>query len=211
MNRLLLTTAAFALLTTTAQAANYTTMFASNYWRVTHMERNNDGNPMCMMQSQISFGNSVTGWVMIKWTKGQLNPFIHLSKTNWHFPSDVQVPISVNLDRREFTSVSRNQTTSKYSHLIAYVMKEEGDGWLEAFASSDAMTITFRRGNEKQWSVKMAGSRDASKSFRSCLKLLESGKSPAPDVTSPVPDISDDTQPVPIKPMPTKKPKGDHI
>jgi hypothetical protein len=144
--------------------------------------------------------------------QGQLNPFIHLSKTSWHFPSDMQVPISVSLDngRREFTTVSKNQTTSKYSHLIAYVMKEEGDGWLEAFASSDAMTITFRSGNEAQWSVKMAGSRNASKSFRSCLKSLENGTSPAPQ-TSPVPDISDETQPIPVKPVPIKKPKGESV
>ena len=53
-----LTTAAIALsMTTAAQAANHTIMFAKDYWRVTYMERNNDGKPMCNMQSQISFSN----------------------------------------------------------------------------------------------------------------------------------------------------------
>jgi hypothetical protein len=50
------------------------------------------------MHSQISFTNGTAGWVMIKWSKGLPNPFIHLGKTNWHFPSDMQVPFSVNLD-----------------------------------------------------------------------------------------------------------------
>ena len=169
-----LTTAAIALsITSAAQAANYTTMFASHYWRVTHMVSNNDGNPMCNMQSQISFSGGATGWVMIKLIKG--SPFIHLSKNNWQFPPDVQVPFSVNLDnnRYEFFGVSKKAATSNHSHIITNPLKEEADsGWLNAFASSEAMTIKFRNGNEPQWSVKMTGSRDALKSFQSCVKIL---------------------------------------
>ena len=109
MKRFLATAAIVLSMTTAAQAANHTITFAGNYWRVTHMERNDDGNPMCNMQSQISFANNATGWVMIKFIKG--NPFIHLSKTSWHFTSDLQVPLSISLDngRREFVGVSKNR------------------------------------------------------------------------------------------------------
>ena len=56
-----LTTAAIALsVTTAAQADNNTTMFAKGYWRVTHMARNSDGNPMCIMNRQISLSNGNT-------------------------------------------------------------------------------------------------------------------------------------------------------
>jgi hypothetical protein len=216
-----LATAAIALsMTTAAQAEDrQTIMFASNYWRVTHHTYNTtDGKPMCNMQSQISFANGATGFVMIKWAKGQLNPFIHLSKTSWRFPDDMQVPFSVNLDndRREFFGVSKNAAGFKSGNILANVLNGEGSGWLDAFASSETMAISFRNGNEPKWSVKMAGSRDASKSFRSCLKTLEKNTAPAPQSpTSPVPNADDtSSQPVPIKPLPTvpiKKPKGESI
>ena len=194
MKRLLVTAAIALSMTAAAQAANYTTMFASNYWRVTHMVRNNDGNPMCNMQSQLAFNNS-TGWVMIKWTKGQPNPFVHLSKTSWHFADNIQVPFSVSFDnnRRELFAVSKNTNAANYSHIIAQVTKDEGnlDNWLDNFASSETMTINFRSGNERQWSVKMTGSRDASKSFQSCLKAIETGTTPVPQAGSDIPnDVS---------------------
>jgi hypothetical protein len=50
------------------------------------------------MQSQMTFTHGVTGFVMIKWQKGQPNPFIQLGKTNWRFSNDLQVPFSIKLD-----------------------------------------------------------------------------------------------------------------
>jgi hypothetical protein len=208
---------------TTAQAANNTILFAGNYWRVTHMAHNFDDKPMCIMHSQLSFtnsttGNSTVGSVMIKSIKGNLNPSIQLSK-DWHFPSDIQVPFSVDFDnvRREFVGVSKNNPVkSKVSVIMADVSADDdNNGWLEAFASSETMTITFRTGNEPKWSVKMAGSREALKSFRSCIKSLEKDTSPVPQATSPVPEVPDaSSQPVPtnpVKTVPTKRPKGDSI
>jgi hypothetical protein len=63
------------------------------------------------------------------------------------------------------------------------------------------MIIKFHSGNESQWSVKMAGSREATESFRSCIKMFaEDGKAP----TSP---LSDDrgasSQPAPTNPVQT--------
>jgi hypothetical protein len=215
----LLTTAAVALsMTTAAQAANHTIMFASNYWRVTHIARNNDGNPMCMMSSQISFPGGATGSVMIKLVKG--SPFIHLTKTNWQFPTDMQVPFSINLDngRHEFFGTSKKFPNFKFNFIVTNVLKDEADnGWLDDFASSETMTINFRNGNEPRWSVKMAGSRDASKSFQSCIKTLAENAATSPQATptSPVPDVPDgSSQPAPTNPVqtvPIKKPKGDSI
>ena len=213
------TTAAIALsVTTAAQAANHTIMFAGNYWRVTHIARNADGNPMCMMSSQISFSGGATGSVMIKWVTG--SPFINLGKSNWQFPSDMQVPFSINLgnDHHEFVGVSKNVSHIKFSFILTNTLKDEASsGWLDNFASSETMTINFRNGNEPRWSVKMAGSRDASKSFRSCIKRLAENGAPAQaPSTSPVPNDIPDTssQPEPTNPVqtvPIKKPKGDSI
>ena len=103
-----LTTAAIALsITTAAQAANNTTMFAKDYWRVSHFAHNSNGNPQCIMRSQISFTDSIVGLVTIVWAKGK--PYVHLAKTNWHIPLDMQVPFSVNLDngRCEFFGISK--------------------------------------------------------------------------------------------------------
>jgi hypothetical protein len=216
LKRLLLTTAALALLTgLPAQAADHTTMFASNYWRVTHIAHNSMGVSMCNMQSQMTFAHGITGFVMIKWQKGQPNPFIQLGKTNWRFSNDLQVPFSIKLDNghREFVGVSTIPATAPNSIvLLANVAKDEGDGWLDNFAASKTMIINFRNGNEPQWPVKMTGSRDASKAFRSCLKSLENGASPEAS-TSPVPDVPNESSAPtsPVQMVPIKKPKGDSI
>jgi hypothetical protein len=215
MKRFLFTAATLLTATTAAQAADHTTMFASNYWRVTHIAHNSMGVSMCNMQSQMTFAHGITGFVMIKWQKGQPNPFIQLGKTNWRFPNDLQVPFSIRLDNghREFVGVSTIPATAPNSIvLLANVAKDEGDGWLDNFAASKTMIINFRNGNEPQWSVKMTGSRDASKSFQSCIKILEKDAVPE-GATSPVPDVPE-SQPTPTNPVqtvPIKKPKGDRI
>ena len=175
------------------------------------MARNDDGKPMCIMQSQISLTNGSTGFVSIKWIKGHSNPFIQLAKTNWQFAPDLQVPFSIKLDKgsREFVGVSKSYSHSSliYTHLM-----DEGNDWLDAFASSEAMTINFQSGNEPRWSLKMAGSRDATKSFRACVKIL-GDTSPAPQATSPVPQAPP-TSPIPdANPAQTVpvKPKGEKI
>ena len=104
---------------------------------------------------------------------------------------------------------------SKHRDSIYRGLKDEVDsGWLDAFASSGTMTVNFPNGNEPKWSVKMAGSRDALKSFRSCIKILAENGTPVLS-TSPVPDVPDaSSQPVPTNPVqtiPIKKPKGDSI
>ena len=108
MKRFLATAAIALSMTTAAQAANNTIMFAKGYWRVTHMARNSDRNPMCIMGRQISLGNSA-GSVSIKWAMGHL--FIEFSKSNWRFSSDKQVPFSVIFDksRHEFYGTSRGR------------------------------------------------------------------------------------------------------
>jgi hypothetical protein len=214
----LLAMAAIALsMTTAAQAANHTIMFAGNYWRVTHIARNTGGIPMCSMQSQISLPNNAVGYVMIKWSTQFPHPSLQLSKTNWRFPSDMQVPFSIDLDngRRQFVGVSRVNTNIKNTFIEVAIGADEGNGsWLDDFASSGTMTIKFS-GNEPQWTVKMAGSRDAAKSFRSCLNRLNENGPPDERPTSPVPDVPDTSSqfgtPKPVPTVPIRKPKGDSI
>src|SRR5262249_38190232 len=111
---------------------------------------------------------------------------------------DLQIPFSIKLynGSREFAGVSRNTTTSGASSIIGYLVKDEGRGsdWLNDFASSEAMTIKFHSGNEPQWSVKMAGSLDAEKSFRSCISKLGGENTPQAATTSPVPEATQPAQ-----------------
>jgi hypothetical protein len=203
-----LITAAIALsVTTAAQAANSTVMFARNYWRVTHMARSNDGTPMCIMQSQISLANDATGFVFIKWTKGHKNPFINLTKTNWHFSPDLQVPFSLILDSGRVDFAGMTKTSETRSHLLTFEM-EEVAGLLDDLAASEKLIINFN-GTEPQWTIKMAGSRDATKAFRSCVKALDADGSPV--ATSPVPADPEIISPKPVPTMPIKKRKGESI
>jgi ketosteroid isomerase-like protein len=209
MKRLLATAAIALSITTAAQAANnVTTLFARNYWVVTHMAHSNEGKPMCLMTSQISFGtsllNSGNAYVRIKWEKGRSSPFIQLDKMNWHFPQDMQVPYTINFDNghRDFVGVSKIHPAIGITVLLTGAM-EDGNAFLDDFSHSETMTINFDNGNEPKWNVKMAGSRDATKAFRSCVKGLgeedkpQATTSPVPQTpTSPVPDDAS-SQPAP--------------
>ena len=83
MKRLLGTAAVALSITTAAQAANKTVIFASNYWRVSHFAHNSNGNPQCTMRSQISFTDSIVGFVTIVWVKGKL--YVYLGKRTGTF------------------------------------------------------------------------------------------------------------------------------
>ena len=212
MKRLLATAAVALSITTAAQAANKTVVFASNYWHVSHFAHNSNGNPQCTMRSQISFTDSVIGYVTIVWVKGKL--YVYLGKTNWHIPPDMQVPFSVNLDngRREFVGISNKLVGGTKSIGIMTSTDDVDSDWLDDFASSETMTVSFRSGNEPRWSFKMAGSRDASKAFQTCIKSLDENSvatSPVPQApsTSPMPDVPTK----PVQTVPIKKPKGESI
>jgi hypothetical protein len=87
----------------------------------------------------------------------------------------------------------------------AHVMKEEGD----ATPTNSRRPLSRLTENGTGMS---AGK--CQESFRSCLKSLENGTSPAPQ--APAPDVQDEasSQPVPTNPMqavPIKKPKGSSI
>jgi hypothetical protein len=218
MKRLLATAAIALSVTTAAQAANKNTvMFASNNWRVSQMAPipPNAPNPSCIMSSQLTFPDGALGFVNIMNYAEHLS--VYISKTNWQFSPDTQVPVSVNTDNghRDLFGVTKRNKGVKYSSIHADGID---DDWLDEFASSQKMTITFK-GNEPQWTVKMGGSRDATKAFRSCIKILREDATAS--ATSPVPDSSDDksleqapTSPVPTAPkktVPVKKLQGEGI
>ena len=137
-------------------------MYAGGYWKVVHVARNSDGVPMCMMQSQITFNpsssNSV-GFVQIKWINSYSYPAIHLSRPNWHFPPDMQLPFP-SLSIMHLMMACRD-ANFKQSIVEIVMTKDDGGDWPGNFASAETMTIAFRSGNEPQWSVKMTGSRKA--------------------------------------------------
>jgi hypothetical protein len=151
--------------------------------------------------------------VSILYAKRSVTLFV--SKTSWHFSPDTQVPLLVSLDNGQRDLFGTAKQILKFSGIHADGIDED---WLEEFASSRKMTITFK-GNEPQWTVKMAGSRDATKSFRSCMKILSEDATAS---TTPVPDNSGDvsseatpTSPVPTEPKKVQtvpvNPKGDAI
>jgi hypothetical protein len=203
------TTAAIALsLTTAAQAANNNNaiLFSSGYWRVIRIAHSDYGFPFCKLVTQISStANSAIAYVVIGWNKGATGPYIHLNKTNWQFPIDLQIPFSITLDSgtHEFFGVARQTAKMLGTHVFSEVMVD--DSWLEEFASSENMTVTFK-GNEPKWTVKMAGSRAAEKQLRACVKGL-SEETATTQSTSPVPN---DDEPKKVQTVPIK-PKGDGI
>ena len=115
------------------------------------------------------------------------------------------MPFSVTLDNGRYELVGTSKTDpSNGLSVILTPGTEEGKEYLEAFASSETMIINFENGDEPRWNVKMAGSRDATKVFRTCVKGLgeedkpQATTSPATPQTptSPVPDDAS-SQPAP--------------
>jgi len=93
------------------------------------------------------------------------------------------VPFSVTLDNGRYELVGTSKTDpSNGLSVILTPGTEEGKEYLEAFASSETMIINFENGDEPRWNVKMAGSRDATKVFRTCVKGL--GEEDKPQATT---------------------------
>jgi hypothetical protein len=86
MKNFLLTAAALALLSTTAQAASKPyTFYQGTYWETFGFASNNDGVPMCGMQT----GAGVYA-IYIKWTPDS-GMAIQVWKKNWRLANDTKV------------------------------------------------------------------------------------------------------------------------
>jgi hypothetical protein len=224
MNKFLMTTAALALLTTTAQAASEgpAILYNGKYWNTTYRPSNSAGAPMCVITGSWTFASGATGMAMLKWGAESKTVFMHIAKSTWRFQSNIKVPISITLDSgvRNGDGSTVNNANGTLGMIEIHVQAEYAQKFIEDFAASNNMVITFRSGNEPPWRAEMAGSAEASQAWLRCIAYLNNGEGLAPQATSPVPpqatspipqQATSPTSPVPTKPTVNKKPvdRGD--
>ncbi|WP_155255196.1 hypothetical protein [Bradyrhizobium elkanii] len=212
MKHLVMAAAAALLTTTAAQAENVTRLYTGNYWQTSHYARNSEGRPMCVISGQWTFPSGAIGTASMKWSN-ETGLFMHISKSNWAFPADISVPMSISFDRGVREGSGTTITSTSGSSLIQIsIASEQAVGFVQDFADADQLVISFKEGNEPPWTAQMIGSRHATKWFKFCIaKIANSGgtaTSPVPrqpQATSPVPP----TSPVPSAPVrPGKKDDG---
>ena len=173
MKRLMMTAVALALLTTGAQAGNVTQLYAGGFWKTSHHASNSKGQQMCTIAGNWKF-NGANGEAWLKWTN-EFGLFMHIGKSNWSFPASEHVPMSIAMEAgvRDGLGLTFIAPKTGQSLIELKVVKDAADKFIEDFASTDRLVITFKEGNEPPWVGKMVGSRAAADAFKSCIARIK--------------------------------------
>ena len=189
----ILAAAAALLMSTAAQADNYNVLHTGTHWQTWELARNRLSQPMCGMSAHHRWGKNLTGSVMIKYT-AETGLFVHILKSNWSFPADVRVPVTVTFDDRadNWTSNATTKTGVKDgSGMLELNFKPDAAAaFLEDFRTSDKMVISFDRGNEAPWTSHLIGSRQAVEVFSRCAMEIDPPTSTQPREAPTQPDAA---------------------
>ena len=201
MRRSIMTIAALALLTTAAQAASKPhTFYKGKYWETYGMSRNDDGVPMCGMETK---GDN--NLFYIKWSP-TIGMTVQIWKSTWQIAEDTKVAFG--LDFFNDTRGERHSLTTETgwakpmkgvggSAVFMSVNSQDAPDVIAQFAAADKIVISFPKGDEPAWGVRMEGSSKAANEFLHCMEMVTSAnKRP----TSPVAPTQPVTTPVPAKP-----------
>jgi hypothetical protein len=179
------------------------TLFKGGYWQTYGMAKNNEGVPMCGMQT-----GDDSRRLYIKWTI-QDGVFFQVWKSSWRLTSNDAVPFSLkfidNAKPGESDTLSTKAGRAKPSDVgvgssvYLYVKPEDVSKSLDIFGEADQLLIEFPQGDEPTWNVKMDGSRNAATNFMDCISMIQKNAG-----TQPV--LPESTQP--FKPSESTSPTG---
>ena len=176
----LIAAAALMLLTTAAHAGQASKMipfYKGKFWLTYGMSSNNDGVPMCGMQTTGSDRLFYIKWIP---TNGMI---VQAWKQNWRLPEGSEVPFK--LDFVDNANADNNRTITAEAALgtpsdagrgsSVFMTIEDGEmgELLRVFAEADKMTLRFPAGDEPAWDAKMEGSRKAAEAFRGCIMGIQ--------------------------------------
>lgn len=179
------TTAALvaALLTSTVAmaAGNEPVMIAqSGPWKAFYTARNNDGVPACSASTMFPNGNLL----LVKWLSDMPTVIrLEMFADSWRIPNGTKLQVHVQFNRQYFSGTATGYTTRSNTGLVVGLLKGEDAKdiayeFLEWFAGSTAMAISFPGGNEKPWQVDLTGSRAAATALLNCMAYVAKTWSP---------------------------------
>ena len=134
--------------------------------------------------------------IQIKWFEGTDYATIQLFKRGWKIPAGTNVNIEVGFDGGSFatgpTKGFPSESVPNTSFLEFYIGDaDQLKDFMQQFRDANKMWIKFPDGNEAPWVADMAGSRDISNEWASCVHELKRintqpyGKPPATSSTQP--------------------------
>ena len=173
MKRSIFAAAVLLLMATAAQAAGpFTKLYSGGWWEVSH-GTGNKGSPMCVMTYKV-LTNGVKG-VHVKWTERN-GTFFEVFKSTWRTPIGSTVPMFVTFDHydsdvQEHTFIA-TALASRPQLIGSIISEDEVVLFLKRFGDAETMTVVFPAGNEPEWSVPMAGSRNAAGAFERCIAAI---------------------------------------
>jgi hypothetical protein len=193
MSRSLLAAAAMVLLATTAQA---TTLSRSGVWESFYV-KGDKGTPICGMQV---VGRDAK--MFVKYTGGDV--FIQIMKLGWRIPQGTEIPGYVAFDTSDHLPfVGSGRTVDGVGIVEVKVTAGTEADFLHEFGEASTFTIGFDAGTQPPMVANMAGSRDATTTFRRCMTFLDAQPAQQPFARK------DDAQPFGKQPATQTKKKDD--
>ncbi len=170
---------------------------------------NSGGMPMCVTSGSWTFRNGSTGQAMLKWSS-DLGLFVHISKSNWRFGTDIEIPLSITFDGGARDGTGTSVVSASGTSMIEVHINGTGEHFVRDFADANRMVIAFKSGNEPQWEAQMQGSREAAIVLLKCIGYIKNNggaaTSPVPQASSPVaPPATSPVGPKPTTPTPARR------
>jgi hypothetical protein len=172
------------------------TFYNGTYWETFGYARNDEGVPMCGMQTA---GDNNRFYV--KWTPTN-GMVVQVWKSNWRLANDTKVSFGLEFydsDKGDSNTLSTEAGWARPSKggvgtsLFMGVKTDDMATLLKMFGDAERVVISFPDGDEPSWGVHMDGSRKAANEFMHCMYTVQDSiKSAQP--TSPVKPA--ETQPV---------------
>jgi hypothetical protein len=107
----------------------------------------------------------------IKWQPGH-GLFIHARKETWDVPANFPMPMIMQFDNdAPLKGTASRHAGIKHGKTIQYTIgyNDTAKRFMERFASSYRMRVTFPGGSERDWNMSMEGSRVIANHFARCV------------------------------------------
>lgn len=192
-----------------ARAADIETLSTNGFWR-TYTTVTNDGVRLCGTVTRLDNG----GAFYLKWFKGQAFLTVQVFKRGWAIPPGIEAPLRIQFPDTEPWTVRSSKLDHTTAFLEFYIPPDKVQSFSHDFTASPDMRLEFGSGDERPWTMNLAGSTPSLTSLIRCIQDVAGPDDPnqpfatarATQPFAPGPNGSGTSQP--FTPVPTAPPSS---
>jgi hypothetical protein len=176
------------LAASTAVAETKTIATAGNW--TAFAGRDEENRPVCGVRASDPENSPTRRVFMVKWWSGGANLAIQAAKASWRIPAGTQMRMTLRFDGGTPLSGTGQVHANRPNMVHIGINPEATLGFVVAFVTANAMTVSFPDGSEHPWSINMQGSATTGRALVDCISTLsridkEDSRQPfAPDAPS---------------------------